>query len=246
MKKGYSTPQKLAATTVFTALVCVATMAFSIYVPQTRGYFNIGEGMVYITALLFGPAIGSFAGGVGSMFADLLLGYVQFAPATLVSKACEGYIVGFLSHKVINLKSKTSWKVFAVIGGLVASTLLVSIGVFYYSGDVELYVGLPPPPIPTIVLGISPAFWYILGCATMFFIVASGFKLEPELGKHILSILLGGTVMVVGYYIYEQFVMGVFAAAEVPINIGQMIVGLTIALPVTRAVKRVLPYIVRE
>jgi uncharacterized membrane protein len=90
---------QLALTALSTSLVCVATIIFSIYVPQTRGFFNFGETMVYAVALLFGPFIGSFAGGVGSMFADILLGYYQYAPATLVIKALEGGLVGFLGRK---------------------------------------------------------------------------------------------------------------------------------------------------
>ena len=98
-KKVFQPTIQLAILAVFTSLVCAATMIFSIYVPATRGFFNIGETMVYITALLFGPLIGSFAGGFGSMFADILLGYSQFAPGTLIIKACEGGIVGLLGQK---------------------------------------------------------------------------------------------------------------------------------------------------
>ena len=97
MSKARTPTIQLAITAVFTSLVAVATMVFSIYVPSTRGFFNIGETMIFITALLFGPLIGSFAGGVGSMVADILLGYPHYAPATLVIKACEGGIVGFLT-----------------------------------------------------------------------------------------------------------------------------------------------------
>ncbi|UCC28655.1 MAG: ECF transporter S component, partial [Candidatus Bathyarchaeota archaeon] len=55
---------------VFTSLVFIATVIFSIYVPLTQGFFNIGESMVYATALLFGPLVGGFAGGVGAALAD--------------------------------------------------------------------------------------------------------------------------------------------------------------------------------
>ena len=69
-----STPLGLALTAISTALVAVATIVFSFYVPQTRGFFNTGETMVFTAAILFGPVIGAFAGGVGSMLADVLLG----------------------------------------------------------------------------------------------------------------------------------------------------------------------------
>ena len=92
-------PLDLAASAVFSAFVCVATIIFTVYVPQTRGFFNIGETMIYVTALLFGPIVGGIAGGFGSMLADVILGYMEFAPATLVIKMCEGAVVGFLGKK---------------------------------------------------------------------------------------------------------------------------------------------------
>ena len=87
--------KKIVLTSLFTALVAAATMSFSLYVPQTKGYFNIGETMVYTAAIVAGPFISSFAGGVGSMIADILLGYPLYAPATLVIKGIEGFMAGF-------------------------------------------------------------------------------------------------------------------------------------------------------
>jgi len=230
----------LAITAVFTPLVCVATMVFSIYVPHTRGFFNIGETMVYTTALLFGPLVGSFAGGVGSMFADIFLGYPEFAPATLIIKACEGGIVGVLGHKKLGFGSKLRWKAFTFAAGLTAGVLLGSIGSIYYSGTVELSLGIPPPENPTLIF-IPPEFWYSLGALVLFLITLMGFVFEPEFGWLILVIFVGGLEMVIGYFLYEQFFMGVAAIAEIPVNIGQMTVGLIVSIPVVRAVWRALP-----
>jgi len=235
-----STAIKLAITAIFTSLVCVATMVFSIYVPQTRGFFNIGETMVYITALLFGPLIGAFAGGVGSMFADLLLGYPQFAPATLIIKACEGGIVGFLGRKRLKFGSKLQWKAFTFAVGLITGVLLGGIGSLYYSGPVEFYLGYLPEN-PTSILFIPPMFWYSMGALVVLLIALTGFVFEPEFGWLILTILVGGLEMVTGYFLYEQFFLGVAAIAEIPVNIGQMTVGLVVSVPVVRAVWRSLP-----
>ena len=231
---------RLAITAIFTSLVCVATMVFSIYVPQTRGFFNIGETMVYITALLFGPLIGAFAGGVGSMFADLLLGYPQFAPATLIIKACEGGIVGVLGRKRLKFGSKLQWKAFTFAVGLITGVLLGGIGSLYYSGPVEFYLGYLPEN-PTSILFIPPIFWYSMGALVVLLIALTGFVFEPEFGWLILTILVGGLEMVTGYFLYEQFFLGVAAIAEVPVNIGQMTVGLIVSIPVVRAVWRALP-----
>ena len=238
---------QLAITAVFTSLVCVATMVFSIYVPHTRGFFNIGETMVYITALLFGPLIGSFAGGVGSMAADIFLGYPYYALATLVIKACEGGIVGVLSRRKLEFGSKLRWKAFTFIVGLIAGVLLGSVGSLYYSSTVELYLGIPPPENPNLIFFIPPEFWFSLGALVVFLISLMGFIFEPEFGWIILSTLIGGLEMVVGYFIYQQFFLwplfGVqaIAIAEIPINIGQMTVGFIVSIPVVRAVRRALP-----
>lgn len=88
----------LALKAVFTALVFVATAILPIPIAATGGYFNFGEAAIYIAALLFGGYVGAFAGGVGSMLADLALGFGSFAPITLVVKGVEGYVVGRIGH----------------------------------------------------------------------------------------------------------------------------------------------------
>jgi len=245
MYKGKSSPPtiRLAITAVFTALVCAATMVFSIWVPRTNGFFNLGEIMVYTAALIFGPFVGAFAGGVGSMFADLFLGFPHYALGTLVIKACEGGLVGVLSHRRLSFSSKLRWKIFTFTVGLVAGVLLGLIGSLYYSGSVEIYLGIPPPEDPTVVLSVSPLFWYVLGAIVVFLISLMGFVSDPEFGWLVLTVLLGGLVMVTGYFLYEQIFLGVAAIAEVPINIGQMTVGLIVAIPITTTIRRALPYL---
>jgi uncharacterized membrane protein len=245
MSKTRTPTIQLAITAVFSSLVCVATMVFSIYVPSTKGFFNIGETMIYITALLFGPLIGSFAGGVGASIADILLGYPHYAPATLVIKACEGGIVGFLGSKKLKF-SKLQWKVFTFAVGLVTGALLGYIGSLYYSGIVELYLGIPAPENPALIF-IPPEFWYSLGVLAILLVTLMGFVFEPKFGWLILATLVGGLEMVIGYFIYQQFLLwplfGVeaIAIAEIPINIGQMTIGLIVSIPVVRAVLRALP-----
>lgn len=59
-----------------------------------------------------------------------------------------------------------------------------------------------------------------------------------------ISVIAGGAEMVVGYFLYEQFVIGypfAVALAEVPFNIVQMLIGLIVAIPVMHAVFRVVP-----
>jgi uncharacterized membrane protein len=231
---------------VFTALVFVATTVFSVYVPQTRGFFNIGEVMVFTTALLLGPAIGAFAGGVGSMLADIALGYWYYAPATLVIKACEGGLVGLISRKKPSHTSETGWQEFTFRSGLVLGILVGTIGSIYYSGSIELYLGFPPAS-PGLTLFVPKALWYVLGALILVAFTLAGSAFEPEFGWLTFTVLLGGLTMVAGYFLYQQFFIAplfgipVIAVAEIPINIGQMLVGLVVSIPIVRTIWRSMP-----
>ena len=76
---------KLVLAALFAALCSVATMLIHIPIPATNGYINLGDGVVLLGAFLLGPVYGMAAGGLGSMLADLLLGYAAYAPGTLVT-----------------------------------------------------------------------------------------------------------------------------------------------------------------
>jgi len=234
---------RVAITAVFTALVTAATVVFSVYVPATRGYFNIGETAVYVTALLFGPLIGAFAGGVGSMFADLLLGFPHYAPGTLLIKACEGAVVGILSRQTLRSISHTQWKVLTLIAALSVSFLIGYVGITYYAGPVEASIGLPATGYMTASFAVPYAFWIALGIVALASIVYVGFRYDPQFGILVFSVLAGGLEMVVGYFLYEQLILGVAAVAEVPVNIGQMTIGLIVSIPVVRAVWARMPSI---
>lgn len=227
----------LAFTAISTALVCTATMFFTVYVPATKGFFNIGESMVFLSAILFGPFVGAFAGGVGSMLADLLLGYPHYAPATLVIKACEGFVVGILSNRKPKL-SRLKWMLMTSILGLAAGSLLATVGLTCYSGEMELTLGQM-----LLTFYVPEAFWLTLGLIVAASIMLAGLLVGPEVGWLILSVLVGGFAMVLGYFIYEMYFLfslfGIesYAIAEVPVNIGQMTIGSIIAIPLSKIIK---------
>lgn len=242
LTKKKLSPFKIAVTAIFTAFVSITTIIFSIYVPTTKGFFNIGESMVFLTALLFGPIVGAFAGGIGSMLADLFLGYPYYAPATLIIKACEGFVVGTLKTKKPKFRSEIYWKIFTLFLGIIAGSLLAGVGFFYYSGLIELTLGFT-----SYTFFLPAEFWLFLGLIVAFFTSLAGFVTEPEFGWSVFSVITGGLVMVFGYFIYQMFLIGwlfniqAVAIAELPINIGQMIIGATLALPVVKIVWRSFP-----
>lgn len=131
----------LTAAALATALVAAATLAIRIPVPATQGYINLGETVVYLTALLLGPVHGLVAGGVGSALADLLGGYAQFAPFTLVIKGVEGWLAGYLFWRVLKGPQSAggAWVGRTVVACAVAGVWMV--GGYYVSEAFLLGLG---------------------------------------------------------------------------------------------------------
>ncbi|MDW8083997.1 MAG: ECF transporter S component [Candidatus Caldarchaeum sp.] len=223
---------------VFTALVTAATMVLSVYFPLTRGYFNLGETMVYLAALVGGPFVGAFAGGVGSAIADVLLGYYAFAPGTLVIKAAEGAVAALLYRRLRRIDVPRALLLSAVMVGVYFG-ILVSVGVFLMSGLVEITVYAAG----TFEVLVSPATWVLLallGSAVPAYFVFRKKELEAWL---VISLLAAGLVMVIGYFLYELLAVelgilpGIVPVAEIPLNIGQVVVGSAVAIPVYKALR---------
>ena len=221
--------------------MCVVTLSLFVHVPATNGYFNLGETAIYVAALVFGPFAGAIAGGIGAAIADMILMPI-FAPGTLIIKGVEGAIVGFLGKKLTTRTSKSTWRICTTVLGIVIGILLATTGAVYYSGNIDLYFGIPQPSTPTATIFIPSEFWYILGGVTALLIVFASFKVEPQLGWTIFSTMLGGLTMVLGYFLYERLILGDVAAVfEIPVNIGQMLIGLIVAIPIVKFVFRSFP-----
>ncbi len=79
---------KLVTAGLFAAITCVVTMFLPIKIPVANGgYIHPGDAFVLLSGIILGPLYGGIAAGIGSMLSDLFLGYVIYAPATLVIKA---------------------------------------------------------------------------------------------------------------------------------------------------------------
>jgi uncharacterized membrane protein len=240
---GARTALRASITAVFTALVAAATMVFSIYIPATRGYFNIGETMVYTTALLFGPSIGAVAGGLGSMIADLLLGFPHYAPGTVIIKAVEAAIVGYLGSRIYKVKATANLKIGSTLIAIIAAVLVGSIGATYYAGPAEASVGLPWVAQTTVTVEVPVALWFLLALLIFIIVASLGFSSQPQFSLLVLAVLCGGAEMVLGYFLYEIGVLGFgwAALAEVPFNVGQASVGMLVSIPLVRAISKRMP-----
>lgn len=82
------------------ALVASVVMVSTMYLkwPTPTGYIHLGDGVIYGAALAFGPSFAAVSGGLGSAMADILGGYANWAPWTLVIKAVAGWMIGKLGY----------------------------------------------------------------------------------------------------------------------------------------------------
>lgn len=126
--------QTIARAAIFTALTMVATMVVHIPIPQSNGYVNIGDAMIYITAFVCGPWAALVAGGVGSALADVILGYANWAPFSLVIKGLEGLICGLVMSAIFRGKAKSdlATRLMSGIGMLVGAIIMV--GGYFLAG----------------------------------------------------------------------------------------------------------------
>ncbi len=89
--------QRTVISALFAALVCVTTMLIKVPSPF-KGYINLGDGAILLSAWILPPAYGALAAGIGSMLADIFSGYAIYAPATFAIKALVA-ITACLTHK---------------------------------------------------------------------------------------------------------------------------------------------------
>jgi uncharacterized membrane protein len=154
MKKRFLTPRTMAFLALFSALIVVATMSIRVPVPATSGYFNLGDTLVFIAAALFGPLFGMIAGGIGSAVADLLGGYGQFAPFTLVIKGIEGLIAGLLITAVRSSLKSGKGALLSFLSFIVAGAWMVA---GYFGAEYVLY-GLDwAPPLAEFPFNLAQA-----------------------------------------------------------------------------------------
>jgi uncharacterized membrane protein len=150
---GHRTPVvTITVTAVFTALVFLSSYLFQIPIPATQGYFNLGDIMIFISALTFGPTVGGFAGGIGSALSDAIGGFGPFAPFTLIIKGLEGYVAGVISRRSLQRRTlMIAWalgSVVMVLGYFLVESFLIALvfgsssttGIVAASGEVPFNI----------------------------------------------------------------------------------------------------------
>lgn len=121
--------RKIVLTALVAALTCVATMIIKIPSPL-KGYVNLGDCMVLTAGWLLTAPYGFAAAAIGSALADVLSGYLIYAPATFLIKGIMA-LIAFYLYKISN--KKTGNILAQIISGIMAETLMV-FGYFVFEG----------------------------------------------------------------------------------------------------------------
>ena len=121
--------KKIVKTALLTTLVYIATMIIKIPSPM-KGYINVGDCIVLLCGWLLSPGYGFIAAGLGSALADILSGYVTYAPATFLIKGC----MALVAFSCFQLLHRGIGKLRAqMIGGVLAEIVMVG-GYFLFEG----------------------------------------------------------------------------------------------------------------
>lgn len=131
-------------TATLTALAFVAT--FLIQIPVGIGYVNFGDAVVMVSSVVLGPLGATVVGAIGPALADIVSGYVVYAPFTMIIKGCEGFVCALVfkcvfTKKSVYLRAVVSFVVgvvIVVVGYFLADFVLVLVGYMQVEGSLMI------------------------------------------------------------------------------------------------------------
>ncbi|WP_251860871.1 ECF transporter S component [Clostridium sp. Marseille-Q2269] len=160
---------------IMAAIICVVT--FTIKVPTYAGYTHLGDSMVLLSVVLLGRKKGVFSSAIGMAMADIISGYLVWAPFTILIKGLMAFIAGTIIYKDKEKQENLSVK---LLGFILAGIWMV-------------------------------VAYYLAGAIITRFIMVESATLSQAL---------------------------LISLKDIPSNIAQAVVGIIIALPLGRALKR--------
>ncbi len=122
---------QLVSAALMAAIICVVTMTLAFPSP-IGGYIHPGDGFVILAGVILGPFYGGLAAGIGSMLADLLLGYSAYAIATLLIKGLAALAAALLFRALFKNSNRSFLSL--LLSGLLIG-FIVTFGYFLYEGS---------------------------------------------------------------------------------------------------------------
>ncbi|MDT7865230.1 MAG: ECF transporter S component [Thermoproteota archaeon] len=219
---------------LFIALTFITTYFSGQFIksPVPGGYLNIGDAVIFIAAILFGPMIGFLAGSIGSALSDVAFSSYMFVPGTFVIKGLEGFIAGVVYRYLIRKPIQISSSIIFIGSILIITSLYVFYNVSYFDPERNLsnidYLNFVFP------IGL---IYSTLGSLSLILTVKKSKYVNDMI---ILSaMIIAGTEMILGYYLYEYWLFVYLAIAEIPINITQASISILAAYFVLKSIRKI-------
>ncbi len=130
INKDNRSVEKLIYTALFSTLVFIGTQFIKI--PLAVGYLNVGDCFVLLSGWIIGGGWAMLGAGIGAGLADLLSGYVIYAPVTVIIKAIMA-LISFIGYKLVSKRSNRVLTTGYIISGIVAEIIMV-IGYYLFEG----------------------------------------------------------------------------------------------------------------
>ena len=123
LKGPFLSTLEIANSAVLSALTAILTgIAF---VPSpTGGFTHIGDTIIFIASLLFGSKVGAITGVIGSVAADLWVGYPRWF-VSIPAHGLEGLIAGLGKRRSFPIQI-----LFCAIGGIVMASVYFYVNIF--------------------------------------------------------------------------------------------------------------------
>ena len=119
---------KLVTAALMAAITCVATIVIAVPSPM-GGFIHPGDGFVILSGIILGPFFGGLAAGLGSMIADLILGYSAYAVATFAIK-CLAAITAVCIYRILHKNRKST--LIPILAASILGGALVTLGYYLF------------------------------------------------------------------------------------------------------------------
>lgn len=248
---------RMVYTSLMITLVFISTYAIKMPVPFTNGYIHPGDSMVFLSGVLLGPIYGALAAGIGSALSDLIAGYTFWVIPTLIIKALMGYVVGLMATRIKTTLFNAITIVFGLIWAGFTTTAIIlvkqaSAGNTLFASTLATMIeesssAMEASELTTLISSTSNYLLIILIAIPIFLIallLANKLIQKEALPLRLsISYILGGIIMMFGYYIAYGIIAGNFMVPifSIPSNMIQFIGGFIIAsllTPVVLTIKK--------
>ncbi len=156
MDQNKSGLKDLTVSALFAALIFIGTNFLKIPLPGGQEYIHLGDGFIFIAAMIVPLPYAMAAAAVGAALADILGGYAFWAPWTIAIKALMALTISLLCRRKRTLR-------FHTVYAMTIATLINTLG-YYLAGIViyqSVYTGLFAIPF-TILQSLSAVVIYLL------------------------------------------------------------------------------------